>query len=61
VAEAELVADMPAAPQYQFGNSLAVTVYVQDSMATWVAIANCGVFVIQLVQAAVAAVTLLLL
>jgi hypothetical protein len=58
VVEAELVADMPAAVQHQFGISLAVTVCVQDLTVTWAAIANCGEFVNQLAPAAAAVVTL---
>jgi hypothetical protein len=49
---------MLAQAQYQFGNSLAVTVYVQDLTATWAATANCGVFVNQLALVAAAEVTL---
>ena len=44
--------------QCQFGNLLAVTVYVQDLTATWAAVANYGKFVTQQVQVAVVVVTL---
>jgi hypothetical protein len=47
-----------AVVQCQFGNLLAVTVYVQDLTATWVVVANYGKFVTQQVQAAVVVVTL---
>jgi hypothetical protein len=48
---------MQAAHQYQFGNLLAVTVYVQDLMVTLAVTANFGEFVIQLEQVAAAEVT----
>ena len=44
--------------QCQFGNLLAVTVYVQDLTATWAVVANYGKFVIQQVQAVVVEVIL---